>query len=79
MTDESPAGRLRAVKRTLIIFAVGLIIFAIVIAVTVEPGAGAMMLVLGVIAGLAMWDATKSKIKLRRYREMFRALPDEDD
>jgi hypothetical protein len=74
----TPAGRLRALKR-LMPWAAGALAVFVVLAVTGKSDAAFLMALFGSLAGAAIQDATKSRIKLERWRQAYGTLPPEDD
>jgi hypothetical protein len=79
MADNSPAGRIRALKRSR---PVSFVFLALLVAVLIATGEGKvalMVAVFGVLTGFAVYDAVRCRLELERYRQEFGALPDSDD
>lgn len=79
MADDSPADRLRALKRTRPVSIIFLAAMVTALVVTGEEKVAFCVAIFGVVAGFAGYDAIRCRLELERYRQEFGALPDSDD
>jgi Flp pilus assembly protein TadB len=79
MADDSPAGRRRALKRAGFVSAGLLVVFVVVLLVVGEPDFALILAVFGPLMGVTVFDASRCRIELRRYRDAYGELPPEDD
>jgi hypothetical protein len=79
MTDDSLAGRRRALKRAGFVSAGLLVALVVALAVTTQGDVAFAVAVFGSLMGVAVFDANRCRIELRRYRDAFGELPAEDE
>lgn len=79
MADDTPAGRLRALKRTMITYASFMIVLVIVTAVSGELRLAGVVALFGTVAGVALNDAARLRIELDRWRRAYGQLPPGND
>ena len=75
MADETPAGRLRVLKRTMLSYAAFMIVLVIVTAVSGELRLAVAVALFGTVAGVALNDAGRLRIELDRWRRAYGELP----
>lgn len=79
MADETPAGRLRTLKRTMMSYAAFMIVLVIVTAVSGNLQLALLVALFGTIAGVALYDAGRLRIEVDRWRRAYGQLPPGDD
>ncbi len=79
MADETPAGRLRALKRTMTTYTAFVIVLVIVTAVSVDLRLALLVALFGTIAGVALNDAGRLRIEVEQWRRAYGRLPPGDD
>lgn len=79
MADDTPGGRLRALKRTMTTYTVFMIVLVIVTAVSGELELAVAVALFGTVAGIALNDAGRLRIELERWHRAYGQLPPGDD
>lgn len=79
MADNTPAGRLRVLKRTMMTYAAFMIVLVIVTAVSNGLQLAVLVALFGTIAGVALNDAGRLRIEVERWRRAYGQLPPGDD
>jgi preprotein translocase subunit SecF len=79
MADETPAGRLRTLKRTMMTYAAFMIVLVIVTAVSGNLQLALLVALFGTIAGVALYDAGRLRIEVDQWRRAYGRLPPGDD
>ncbi len=79
MADDTPAGRLHALKRTMATYAAFVIVLVIVTAVSVDLRLALLVALFGTVAGVALNDAGRLRIEVERWRRAYGQLPPSDD
>lgn len=79
MADNTPAGRLRALKRTMMTYTAFMIVLVIVTAVSNGLQLALLVALFGTIAGVALYDAGRLRIEVDRWRRAYGQLPPGDD
>jgi hypothetical protein len=79
MADDTPAGRLLALKRTMITYAAFMVVLVIVTAVSGELQLAGLVGLFGAIAGVALNDAGRLRIEVEQWRRAYGRLPPGDD
>lgn len=79
MADNTPASRLRALKRTMMTYAAFMIVLVIVTAVSNGLQLAVLVALFGTIAGVALNDAGRLRIEVERWRRAYGQLPPGDD
>ena len=75
MADDTPGGRLRALKRTMTTYAAFMIVLIIVTVVSGELQLAGAVAVFGAVAGVALYDAGRLRIEVDRWRRAYGQLP----
>lgn len=74
MADDSPAGRRRALKRAGFVSAGLFAVLVVALAVTGHGDIAFAVAVFGSLMGVAVFDANRCRIELRRYRDRYGEL-----